>query len=894
MADNTVLGHMVVQITMDRSAYDAAAAGLKSSGQQVGASVSAGAEAGAKGLDHLGASAHGAQREIAVMIHELATGNIKNFEGSILVLAERMNFLQVAVSPIGAAVAAVGIGIAGFVTAAVQGAEQADAFNKAIQATAGYAGVSADSLKAMAAQMASNGVPETKAINTLTDVVSTGRVAGEAVQSVATASSLLAEATGTDAKQIVDQFANMSDNVAEGAAKMSEQYHFLTTAEYDEIKALQEHGDEAGAMRLAADSLTASLNGMQVPLGTLPKLLREAGDAWSSFWQAAMNAGQAETPASMVEKTKTTIAQTSASLNAGGVLGLLNLLPGVRNAQRSVLADAQGELSAQQRDADLHADSASIQGYLKQEQQSALDAAQAIDKLSQSFDKNYAKRKALSDLQAEYQRLWNDPTDPSHSNSRLSGVTRNSNGTFSGGQYASLVSGINDRYTDHGAAATDKAQLSQQVDAVRQALNQINDAYRNSESVIDAAHNAGAISDATYYQQQRDLIAKAANDQATQLQREIDILQQHKASGAEQVQINKQIQDAEQQLQKVRDDTAAKFQKNVEQEQAAAQKRKATLDEFVGALNQQLGTQQNRVDIQVASVGMGSQEASQAQELNSLQRSYDSQRTRIASQMAKVSPDSDAYALYQSELAALQDANDKAVSITKDGFARMKAAQGDWTNGAIQTWQNFQDQAANVAGEMSQTFSDAFSGLTDALTTFVTTGRTSFSSLLTSVETDLARMAIRSAETGLFSSALSFLGISTTPVARAGGGSVWGSGTATSDSIPARLSNGEFVVRASVASQPGVRSFLTALNSGAGVSGGNRFANGGAVGGTSNAAGAGVQVNVSTRVEAPQSPGGQQDMTPQQLATQINAIVKKQIVKETQQGGVIWRYRNHA
>ena len=53
------------------------------------------------------------------------------------------------------------------------------------------------------------------------------------------------------------------------------------------------------------------------------------------------------------------------------------------------------------------------------------------------------------------------------------------------------------------------------------------------------------------------------------------------------------------------------------------------------------------------------------------------------------------------------------------------------------------------------------------------------------------------------------------------GGAVWGAGTATSDSIPALLSNGEFVINA--ASTRRHRALLEAINQ-------NRYASGGAVG----------------------------------------------------------------
>ena len=53
------------------------------------------------------------------------------------------------------------------------------------------------------------------------------------------------------------------------------------------------------------------------------------------------------------------------------------------------------------------------------------------------------------------------------------------------------------------------------------------------------------------------------------------------------------------------------------------------------------------------------------------------------------------------------------------------------------------------------------------------------------------------------------------------GGAVWGAGTSTSDSIPALLSNGEFVVNAAATRRH--RALLEAVNQ-------NRYASGGAVG----------------------------------------------------------------
>jgi hypothetical protein len=57
-------------------------------------------------------------------------------------------------------------------------------------------------------------------------------------------------------------------------------------------------------------------------------------------------------------------------------------------------------------------------------------------------------------------------------------------------------------------------------------------------------------------------------------------------------------------------------------------------------------------------------------------------------------------------------------------------------------------------------------------------------------------------------------GVPAVPVTAAGGGLIRGPGTGTSDSIPARLSNGEYVVRAAVVRQPGNLALLQNLDFG--------------------------------------------------------------------------------
>ncbi|WP_069383958.1 tape measure protein [Halomonas caseinilytica] len=167
------------------------------------------------------------------------------------------------------------------------------------------------------------------------------------------------------------------------------------------------------------------------------------------------------------------------------------------------------------------------------------------------------------------------------------------------------------------------------------------------------------------------------------------------------------------------------------------------------------------------------------------------------------------------------------------------------------------DKTSDAARELGLTFTSAFE---DA----IVEGE-SFREVLQGIAKDVQRLMIRKSITepatdalsgaldgfdwgGLFNfgggaSSYGGSGWAGSVVTAASGGYVSGPGTSTSDSIPARLSDGEFVVNAQATSRPGVRPMLEALNS-------NRaYAKGGLVGGSSSPApslGSNVVVNVHT------------------------------------------------
>lgn len=134
----------------------------------------------------------------------------------------------------------------------------------------------------------------------------------------------------------------------------------------------------------------------------------------------------------------------------------------------------------------------------------------------------------------------------------------------------------------------------------------------------------------------------------------------------------------------------------------------------------------------------------------------------------------------------------------------------------------------------------------------------------------------------------------TAPVAKADGGYIAGPGSGTSDSIPVRLSNGEFVVRASAVAKH--RAVLEAINSDRIP----RFADGGLVGGAGNG---GAPMLVPSNVIAPQiavTVQGSPGQSPQDhermgktvadsAQHHIRTLIAQELRQQTRPGGVLRR-----
>ena len=190
---------------------------------------------------------------------------------------------------LGAAAVAVGV-----VTVAMAAAtRETAAMQLALDATSNFAGQTVGSMRDLAVSVAESGkVTVSNAKSLATELASSGKVGQDAFSGVMAAAADFARVTGTEVSKIGPELVKLFEDPAKGAEKLNERMHFLTVAEIEQIKTLQDMGRQTEAQTLLSEKLNAKLATIPENLGTLEKAWRAAGNAASWAWDKMMSAGR--------------------------------------------------------------------------------------------------------------------------------------------------------------------------------------------------------------------------------------------------------------------------------------------------------------------------------------------------------------------------------------------------------------------------------------------------------------------------------------------------------------------------------------------------------------------------------------------------------------------------
>lgn len=770
-----------------------------------------------------------------------------------------------------------------------QGSDEGTAFTTSLAMTGNTAGTTANSLGAMARQVSSTGGTVGKAAEVLAQLAASTKIPVAAFESISEAAIKFESATGVAASKTVENFEKIAKDPAGEILKLNESMNFLTATTYEHIRSLQEQGKLQEAAAVANEAYKSGMDrtsdSVKQNLGTLEKSWSAVRAEAKKAWDAALNVGREETLDQQIAKLDeqlNAIADSAALRNKRNPKGkpadpFSNLTPD-DSYRTEALEREKTEKLVLKAEQDRRAAS---KGYQQQQQQQALEDQVRLDKLRKETESNSVKReRELADYRLLVERRVTQ-AKAKGDNSLL----------ISAEQQAKDIAAINDKYKDPKAAKTPKYQENAGIKALDQAKQQY--AVLQQQSAL--------IGDQSAASQTLGTNAK----KLVEWEQQLADIKGKKTLTAEQQSLlaNQELITAQ-----LKRNEALETENTLREKGLETRRKLAAFDEN---LKSQLSSAQQGLDNNLAGIGLGDEQRKRLQEQRNIQQSYQSQMDKLTSDYNKSNKDQFSTELYDKETQSLKSALDQRLAMQTKYYEDEDAARSDWQLGASSAFDNYLNQARDVAGQARSAFTSLYDGLTDAAVDWAFGADKTFGDVATSFAKMVAKMAFQSAASNVFTSiAGSAAGAAISGAF--GGGAAPASMGSTAAGYTAQygfddggytgpggkyepagiVHGGEVVIRKEVVDQPGMKDYLIRLNK-------RGYADGGYVGlsGGSSAAPAAngqVVINQSFQVESAGGGASQQDSQAlgQAYADVARRGAQQEIAKETQPGGQIWRLVN--
>lgn len=288
------------------------------------------------------------------------------------------------INPVTAGLAGVAGAVLGLVAAYEAGASEQRRFNEALILTGNYAGVTAGQLAAMSRGLdALEGITQSSAADALVEVASRGKFTSEQILLIATAAEQMRVAIGREVSETVDEFVKLADSPVEAILKLNETQHFLTEAQLEQIRTLQEQqGEQAAAteaMRVYGAVIAERTPQINQNLGLIERAWRDIKQVASETIDGLLAIGRPLDDLQQVEQLTQRIAYLRSTLGTGF----------------EPLADTQGEIDRLTKQLDA----------LTAKQEAAANAAKATVDSTAELAKQAAAESFVKSAEAQLQSL---------------------------------------------------------------------------------------------------------------------------------------------------------------------------------------------------------------------------------------------------------------------------------------------------------------------------------------------------------------------------------------------------------------------------------------------------------------------------------------------------------
>ena len=347
------------------------------------------------------------------------------------------------VTVLGAAVAAMGYGW-------YAGAQESQKFLVALETTGYQAGTTVGQLNDMAASMDRlDGVTRGKAAEALALFATSAGVGSDRLERYTSTALAWEKATGESADKVAEKFKKIADDPVKGILELNKQMGFLTSATFEQIKALQQAGKETDAARVAQDAydtaLATAAKNIQQNLGYVERGWNAVKGATLDALDAVKRFGREQGNASQLTDTLTRINE----LQSKGVKLVNSAAEASSYAERDLFNLKQREIQLQ-KNIVAETNTAKAKDAARQQEQTLIDLSQEATKYA---DKRTQRAQALAAAEQKY------------------GAAAKTNAEAAK-QYAAVVAGINEKYKDPKVAKTPKSDTEKQLEREIKAADQ--------------------------------------------------------------------------------------------------------------------------------------------------------------------------------------------------------------------------------------------------------------------------------------------------------------------------------------------------------------------------------------------------------------------------------------
>lgn len=300
-----------------------------------------------------------------------------------------------------------------------------------------------------------------------------------------------------------------------------------------------------------------------------------------------------------------------------------------------------------------------------------------------------------------------------------------------------------------------KKLLENQLKELERTINSEKELMAERNKFLDLYNSQGLLSIEDYYKTQDVIRDESMRKQEAALASQLEILKKARAGAdkeTDRAELQGKINEVLEKQEKLqRSNSAAAVEAQIKQS-IAWKEQEATILAARQAAQDFYDTAMRGYERQLSGVGMGSKFRELQSQIQGIEEKYQQQRQDLANQRAQAElggPLSEqAKRDYERRLEIINEFEAKTVSAAKTTFAALDEAQSNWLNGATEALANYADEAKNIAKQVEDALTNAFSGLEDTLVEFLTTGKADFKAFADSIIKDMVRIIVRTQITG--------------------------------------------------------------------------------------------------------------------------------------------------